>query len=566
MAIQNPHEMDMEKRLLLAMVLSMAVLFLGSYLYQPSIPISPPMETVENEEPLVAPGEVRPSSEARATETPTTAAQRQIIEIENDQLILRWSNIGGVLVSARLKEYISVEGSPLEIIPQGLAQPHRQGLEVRVGDEELDRKLAGAIYEIEGMVGGKRRAPVEISFVYRDDELEVRRTIRMPESGYLLEMTTEVRSGNRSIPFSVLVGPGIGQPPNEPQGDFGTPVAAYYLNESVERLSADDVEEEPIQLGPGVRWLAMDSKYFTFGVLNPRGMLGGRVVQSEHLVAILNGEPESVPLLMAEANFEQGSEFGVFIGPKRYEILEAIDPTLVQLIDYGIFSILVRPLVRSLEFVHSYVGNYGAAIIILTFIINLVLFPVRYKQMVSMKKMSVLQPQVKAIQEKFKRLKRTDPRRSKMNEEVMGLYKKHGVNPLGGCLPLVIQMPFLFAFYRMLYASIELRGAPFIGWITDLSQHDPYYVTPILMGISMVAQQKMTPATGDPAQRKMMMALPVVFTFFFLNLSSGLVLYFLFSNLFGMMLQVVFQRLNPELAAAPSKQQPAQKKAKEPKA
>ena len=207
MAIQNPHEMDMEKRLLLAMVLSMAVLFLGSYLYQPSTPISPPMETVGNEEPLAAPGEVRPPSEARATETPTTAAQRQIIEIENDQLILRWSNIGGVLVSAQLKEYISVEGSPLEIIPQGLAQPHRQVLEVRVGDEELDRRLAGAIYEIEGMVGAKRRAPVEISFVYRDDELEVRRTIRMPESGYLLEMTTEVRSGNRSIPFSVLVGP-----------------------------------------------------------------------------------------------------------------------------------------------------------------------------------------------------------------------------------------------------------------------------------------------------------------------------------------------------------------------
>ena len=564
MAIQNPHEMDMEKRLLLAMVLSMAVLFLGSYLYQPSTPMSPPMETVGTVEPLVAPGEVRPSSEARATEIPTTATQRQIIEIENDQLILRWSNIGGVLVSAQLKEYISLEGTPLEIIPQGLAQPHRQVLEVRVGDEELDRRLAGAIYEIEGVVGGKRRAPAEISFVYRDDELEVRRTIRMPEAGYLLEMTTEVRSGNRSIPFSVLVGPGIGQPPNDPQGDFGTPVAAYYLNGSVERLSADDVEGEPTRLGPGVRWLAMDSKYFTYGVLNPRGMLGGRVVQSEHLVTILNGEPESVPLLMAEANLEPGSEFSVFIGPKRYEILEAIDPTLAPLIDYGIFSILVRPLVLSLQFVHSYVGNYGAAIIILTFIINLVLFPVRYKQMVSMKKMSVLQPQVKAIQEKFKRLKRTDPRRSKMNEEVMGLYKKHGVNPLGGCLPLVIQMPFLFAFYRMLYASIELRGAPFIGWITDLSQHDPYYVTPILMGISMVAQQKMTPATGDPAQRKMMMMLPVVFTFFFLNLSSGLVLYFLFSNLFGMMLQVVFQRLNPELAAAPSKQEPAKKKAKEP--
>jgi YidC/Oxa1 family membrane protein insertase len=133
-----------------------------------------------------------------------------------------------------------------------------------------------------------------------------------------------------------------------------------------------------------------------------------------------------------------------------------------------------------------------------------------------------------------------------MNTEVMALYKENGVNPLGGCLPLVIQMPFLIAFYRMLASSIELRGAPFMGWIQDLSQHDPYYVTPVVMGISMVVQQKMTPATGDPTQRRMMMMLPVVFTFFFLNLSSGLVVYFLFSNLFAMMFQVLMQRLKTD--------------------
>jgi YidC/Oxa1 family membrane protein insertase len=188
-----------------------------------------------------------------------------------------------------------------------------------------------------------------------------------------------------------------------------------------------------------------------------------------------------------------------------------------------------------------------------------VLAPVRYKQTASMKKMSVLQPQIKAIQDRYKRMKRTDPRQAKKNEEVMALYKEHGVNPLGGCLPLVIQMPFLFAFYRMLYSSMELRGAPFIGWIQDLSRHDPYYVTPILMGISMVVQQKMTPAAGDPTQRKMMMALPVVFTFFFLNFSSGLVLYFLFSNLFGMMFQFLTQRWQEATAEAPAKK-PSKKK------
>ena len=178
-----------------------------------------------------------------------------------------------------------------------------------------------------------------------------------------------------------------------------------------------------------------------------------------------------------------------------------------------------------------------------------------------MKKMSILQPQVKAIQEKYKGMKRADPRRSKMNEEVMGYYKEHGVNPLAGCLPLLLQMPFLFAFYRMLYTSLELRGANFISWwIPDLSE--PNIILTLMMGLSMVLQQKMTPATGDPTQRKMMMALPIVFTFFFLSLSSGLVLYFLFSNLFGMMLQVAFQRFNPELAATAPKQKSTKKKVK----
>ena len=560
MAIQDPHEMDMEKRLLLAMVLSMAVLFLASYFYQSPTPLPPSEEASVAAEPAGEPSQVEPLPTTATAETPATTAERRTIEVENAQLILRWSTAGGILESVQLKDYISTEGAPLEIIPRGLAAGQNQTLGVRVGDDDLDRRLAAAVYEIEGATLGRRRPPTEITFVYRDDQLEVRRTVRIPETGYLLEMATEVRSGNRSLPFSVLLGPGIGELSADPQGDFGAPQMAYYLNGSVERITAADLEEEPGRLGPGARWLAMDSKYFALVVLCPEGIEGGQIRQNEFSETTPDGEPELLPLVIGEANLKAGSEYTVFIGAKRYEALQAVDPTLGALIDYGWFSVLVRPLVLSLRFVHRYVGNYGWAIIILTFIINLVLFPVRYKQMVSMKKMSVLQPQVKAIQEKYKRMKRTDPRRSKMNEEVMGLYKEHGVNPLGGCLPLLIQMPFLFAFYRMLYSSIELRGAPFIGWITDLSQHDPYYVTPILMGVSMVVQQKMTPAAGDPTQRKMMMALPIVFTFFFLNFSSGLVLYFLFSNLFGMMFQVSFQRLNPELAATPSKQKPAKKK------
>ncbi len=552
MAIQDLPEMDMEKRLLLAMVLSMAVLFLFLYRQPPQPPQPPPAEqAIEIEEPGPSDsGQELPLPEAAEVE-PTRVAH-QLFEIENEDLLLRWSNGGGVLLSALLKNYRAAEGNPLELIPQQLPESQRQTFGIRVGDSGLDQRLKEAVYEVGGVSGTRVRAPAEITLHYQDSVIEVNRKIRLPETGYLVEMETEVRAQGRSIPFSVLLGPGIGEGASSGQGDFALPQAAYFLDGAVERHSVDDVEEEPIRFNTGTRWVALDSKFFTYLLLNPGGILGGRILRSEAPGAP-DGEEIDGPLLLAEVEMEEGALYSALLSPKAYPVLEAVDPTLGQLIDYGWFAFLVRPLLFSLNFIYQYLHNYGFAIILLTFGINLVLFPVRYKQMASMKKMSELQPQMKSIQDRYKRMKSTDPRKQKMNEEVMALYKTHGVNPLGGCLPLVIQMPFLFAFYRMLYSSIELRGAPFIGWIQDLSQHDPYYVTPILMGISMVVQQKMTPAAGDPTQRKMMMMLPVVFTFFFLSFSSGLVLYFLFSNLFGMMFQFSFQRWQDLAQEVPAK-------------
>ncbi len=553
MAIPDLPEMDMEKRLLLAMVLSMAVLFLFLYRQPPQPPQPPPTEQaieVEETSPSDSGRELLPPE---AAEVEPTRVAHQIIEIENENLLLRWSNRGGILLSARLKNYPTAEGNPLEIIPQKFPELQRQTLGIRVGDERLDQRLREAVYEVSGVSGSRVRAPAEITLHYRDSVIEVSRKIRLPEAGYLVEMETEVYSQGRSIPFSVLLGPGIGEGTPSDQGDFAQPQAAYYLDGSVQRHSRDDLDEEPIRFNRGARWVAFDSKFFAYILLNPGGILGGRIARGEPPQGTPAGEEIDGPLLLVEVEMEAGARYSAFLGPKAYQVLETADATLGQLIDYGWFTFLVRPLLFSLNFIYQYLHNYGLAIILLTFGINLVLFPVRYKQMASMKKMSELQPQMKSIQDRYKRMKRTDPRKQKMNEEVMALYKKHGVNPLGGCLPLVIQMPFLFAFYRMLYSSIELRGAPFMGWIQDLSQQDPYYITPILMGVSMVVQQKMSPAAGDPTQRKMMMILPVVFTFFFLSFSSGLVLYFLFSNLFGMMFQFSFQRWQDLAQEVPAK-------------
>jgi YidC/Oxa1 family membrane protein insertase len=194
--------------------------------------------------------------------------------------------------------------------------------------------------------------------------------------------------------------------------------------------------------------------------------------------------------------------------------------------------------------VHGFVGNYGWSIIVLTVLINIAIFPLRHKSVVSMRKMQDIQPRVKAIQDRYAHLKATDPARQKMNTELMELYKTAGVNPASGCVPMLLTMPVLFAFYALLSVAIELRGAPFMGWITDLSQHDPLYITPIIMGVTMLWQQWITPAAGmDPAQKNVMMIMPLMFTFFFLWAPSGLVIYWLFSNLLTIGQQYLTNRI-----------------------
>jgi YidC/Oxa1 family membrane protein insertase len=215
----------------------------------------------------------------------------------------------------------------------------------------------------------------------------------------------------------------------------------------------------------------------------------------------------------------------------------------VRTINFGIFAFLAVPLLRALNGINAYVGNYGWSIIILTILINAAMFPLRHKSVVSMRKMQELQPEIKAIQDRYGKLKPSDPARQKMNQEVMDLYRQRGVNPASGCIPMLLTMPILFAFYSLLSQAIDLRGAPFMLWITDLSARDPYYVTPLLMGATMVWQQKITPTSTDPAQQKMMMLMPLVFTFMFLWTPSGLALYFFCSNLLGIAQQYVTNRI-----------------------
>ncbi len=244
------------------------------------------------------------------------------------------------------------------------------------------------------------------------------------------------------------------------------------------------------------------------------------------------------------------TEVKFYLGPKDFDQLQRSDQQLVRTINFGWFAWLVVPLLRALKWVNGFVGNYGWSIIVLTILINIAIFPLRHKSVVSMRKMQNIQPRVKAIQERYANLKATDPARQKMNTELMELYKTAGVNPASGCVPMLLTMPVLFAFYALLSVAIELRGAPFMLWIQDLSQHDPLYITPVIMGATMLWQQWITPAAGmDPAQQRVMMIMPLMFTFFFLWAPSGLVVYWLFSNL----LTIGQQYLTNRIVGAPGK-------------
>jgi YidC/Oxa1 family membrane protein insertase len=286
----------------------------------------------------------------------------------------------------------------------------------------------------------------------------------------------------------------------------------------------------------------VDDHYFLSAVIapgTPLTMAYGRLD-----VPVPNAPDEPARFVTWSAAFPSApSNARFFFGPKDFDVLRSIDPQLTYAIDFGIFRWFVVPLHNALKWVHGYAGNWGWSIIILTVIINIVMFPLRHKSVVSMRKMQEIQPEVKAIQDRYAKLKATDPARQKMNTEMMALYRERGVNPASGCIPMLLTMPVLFAFYQLLSVAIELRGAPFAGWIKDLSAHDPLYVTPVLMGATMFVQQKMSPATLDPVQQKMMMIMPVVFTFMFLQAPSGLVLYWFVSNLWTIGQQMLTNRL-----------------------
>jgi YidC/Oxa1 family membrane protein insertase len=532
----------MERRVFVAILLSFAVLYGYQALFVP--PQKPAIDVVE---PKQRPAEATQQATPRVVEAPeqpapaaqiSEPAEREIVvETATSEIVL--TNRGGRVVHWRLKDYRDAKGGYVDLVPSGVPPDQAKPFTLVVDDPTLTRRLSTSVFRAMGDSSGRVDATKQaatLSFEFADAAgLRVRKDFRFDPKNYVVAFSAEVMNGDRTLNPTVAWGPGLGDAgATAGGGSFFTgnyiqpPQAIYHRDGDVERINASGVVEQPAHDGDFL-FAGVDDHYFLAAAIKPG------TAHVEFKPVTLPGQGETQRQLLAQTfRFSQPpKDIRFFVGPKQFDVLQSVDQELVRAISFGMFGFLAVPLLTALKWVYGFLGNYGWSIVVLTILLNLAIFPLRHKSLVSMRKMQSLQPQLKAIQDRYSGLKMTDPGRQKMQTEIMGLYKEKGVNPASGCLPMLLMMPLLLAFYSLLSQSIELRGAHFGWWIKDLSEPDPLYVTPVLMALTMFWQQKVTPSTADPAQQRIMMIMPLMFGAMFLWAPSGLVLYWFVGNLFA---------------------------------
>jgi YidC/Oxa1 family membrane protein insertase len=577
-----------DKRLFLAVALSVAFLIVWTYLFTPPRPAVPPGV---GPSPSPVPGATSPpaatpgapgaaaepasggpdlsglggvAGEAPLPDLPpgraVLAAIEEEVTVQTPLATIRFTNRGARVTSWRLKDYLDDDGRPLELVsPAGRKLDHLP-LQLLLEDADATRALRQALYRVERRDGSQDgRRYTEVSFAYSDAAgLSATKAVRLEHESYVAALSVAAEAGGRPVVPTVVWGAGFGPHTGRESGQYADAAhAVVNLAGVIERRTREQVKPEAAWLASGaVVWAGLEDKYFAALIVPPEPALGRTRVETLRLVE----EGREHFFLSFALQVPGASRTRLFVGPKDYDLLRSLGLGLEPLVDFGFFSFIALPLFYAMKFLERYVGNFGWAIVVLTVVIRLLFFPFLHRGQLKMRKMQDkmkrVQPKVKAMRERYHRLERKEIERGnaqaryklrqQMNQEMMDLYKQEGINPLGqmsGCLPLLLQIPILYAFYTILSLAIELRKAPFVLWIRDLSQKDPYYVTPIVMGVTMVVQQAMTSSSiPDPTQRRIMYLMPVMFTYFFIHFPSGLVLYWLVNNLLGIAQQYLVNR------------------------
>ncbi len=554
------NEMSDQIRAVVFVVIALVILFAWGHFYKPPVAPQPQAtQTAAQDATPQVPGNTSASAGTTMRQTNTVgaasatriqAAEEKSLVVESPLYLVELSNRGGVVRSWKLKKYSDDQKPPhlLDLVNNSAAQQLGWPFSLVLSDSQLEAKANSALYEVTPGLGNLT-APTEITFHWSDGHLDVTKKLNF-NLDYVMSAEVSVLLDGKAIPAGIAWRGGFG---DRAVYKAASLVTVYYkLNDKLnllqyKKLGVSGNQSQPaLQNGP-MEYLGIEDQFFTAAFLPDGAELSLWHWTQDHGI-VDDGKPASEPIaeMAAGTTIAAPLVVRVFVGPKDLKILEKTKPPLAELINFGWTGVIAKPLLWILQTIHTKVPNYGWCIVLLTLVINFAMFPLKMKSWRSMQKMQKVGPEIRQIQDRYKKYSMSDPRKKKMNEEVMAIYSREGINPMGSCLPMLFQMPIWWALWRVLNGAIELRHAPWMFWIHDLSAKDPYYILPIGMAIMMYLMTKMTPqTTTDPTQQKMMALMPLMFGFFFFNLSSGLNLYMFTSNLVGIGQQVYLNRTDP---------------------
>jgi YidC/Oxa1 family membrane protein insertase len=573
-----------EMRLLAASLLSMGVILLWAHFFAPK-PVVPPAgskatqsgPTVAGSQPAASPLQTAtapPKNTTASATAPAAAAanvaaksesQERTIVVENDLYRVEFSNHGAVVKSWQLKKYYDDAKPPhiLDVVHADAAtQTGGWPLALVLNDDQLSKAVNDGLYQVSSPAASVQ-APADLEFAWSDGHTEVTKRFHFDHS-YLVRVETSVKSNGNPVTAGVGWLGGFGDLTVKDPAPIATVSIFSNENGKLTNIAAQKLEG-PEKWGNGIwqggkDWVGIEDRYFAAAFLPPNGAsasaLETRYWRVPRTVQVEGKDTEEPVPQIATAAAAQPLVLRVYVGPKDYDDLKKMNPPLHSLVSFGWLEFIAEPLFHGLKWLNKYIPNWGWAIVVLTLVINMLLFPLRLSSYKTTLKMQRVGPEIKQIQEKYKKYSMRDPRKAEMNKEVMAVYSREGINPVGGCFQMFLQMPIWFGLNTVLRYSIEMRHARWFGWITDLSAKDPYYVLPIVMGLSMYLVSKMTPMTStDPQQQMMMKIMPVTMAGIFMisPISSGLAVYILTSSLVGIGQQWWLNRAHPVSAPASNK-------------
>lgn len=563
------NEMSDQVRAVLFVLVALGVLFAWGHFYKP--PVAPPQTRPAPTAPATAP-EAKTAAPAKPVNVPAIhATEEKTVAVESPVYRVELSNHGAVVRSWKLKKYTDEQKPPhpLDLVNADSSQQLGWPFSLLLSEPQFEAAANAALYEVEAapLRGGpvaadatQFQAPAAVTFHWSDGHLEVTKKLTFGQD-YEISVEASVTLDGQPLASAIAWRGGFGDKEVYKASQLVSVFYSFNGKLSLlqyKKLGVSGNQSQPAEQAGPLEFLGIEDQFFTAAFLpNGSDLTLWHWTQNHNIV--VDDKPETEP----EAEMAAGTtaaaplRMRVYVGPKDLALLSKEKPPLEELVNFGWTSVIAKPTLFVLQWLHRYIPNYGWAIVVLTLIINFAMFPLKMKSWRSMQKMQKVAPELRSIQDRYKKYSMTDPRKKKMQEEMQAIYQREGINPLGSCLPMLLQMPIWWALWRVLTGAIELRHAPWIGWIHDLSAKDPYYILPIGMAITMYLMTKMTPQTTvDPAQQKMTQLMPLFFAAFFFTLSSGLNLYMFTSNVVGVGQQMYLNKTEPLPARGKFKKKP----------